>query len=284
MKRGKESRTAVMVCQARAMAHGRSQIARFSDPTALALLPEDARAVVERFQANLPPASLREKVERALLAKRAHMMVARTIVIDDAVRAARSEQLVILGAGLDGRAWRMPELAGVTVFEVDHPDSQREKRARAAALTPAARDIRFAAVDFERDSLEAALAAAGHEATKTTTWIWEGVVMYLERPAIEATLAVVQRRSAPGSRLVVAYHRPGFRVRLLGLLLRRIGEPLRSAFTPAQMSALLGTYGFQVVADADLATHAGAISAELVRETRPLSHLSIATADFTSRR
>ena len=119
------------------------------------------------------------------------MMVARTVAIDDAVRAATAPQVVILGAGLDGRAWRMPELRDVTVFEVDHPDSQRVKRARVSALEPVARDIRFVPVDFTRDRLDDALAAAGHDATRATTWIWEGVVMYLELSDIDATLSVI---------------------------------------------------------------------------------------------
>jgi Leucine carboxyl methyltransferase len=54
------------------------------------------------------------------------------VAIDDAIRTAASPQVVILGAGLDGRAWRVSELADAIVFEVDHPDSQRMKRERAA--------------------------------------------------------------------------------------------------------------------------------------------------------
>ena len=55
MKPGQESQTAVMVCAARAAAHGRTSVAAFTDPTALALLPEDARRHVERFRAGGPP-------------------------------------------------------------------------------------------------------------------------------------------------------------------------------------------------------------------------------------
>ena len=178
------------------------------------------------------------------------MMVARTIAIDEAVRAAASPQVVILGAGLDGRAWRMPELRDVTVFEVDHPDSQREKQARAAALQRIAREVRFVPVDFARDRLDDALAAAGHDPARPTTWVWEGVVMYLERADIEATLAVIQRRSAPGSRLVLHVRALGrCCCALIGLLVRRLGEPLRSLFTPEQMRALLARHGFAVARD-----------------------------------
>jgi methyltransferase (TIGR00027 family) len=173
----------------------------------------------------------------------------------------------------------MPELRDVVVLEVDHPDSQREKRARAAALVPAARDIRFVPVDFARDDLEAALAAAGHDPARPTTWIWEGVVMYLPRAAIEATLGVVARRSAARSRLVVLYHSPALFLPVIAFFVRRIGEPLRSVFRPAAMRALLARYGFEVVHDDDVPTIGAAMSAELGRGTRPMKHLRIATAD-----
>ncbi|MGE3456760.1 MAG: class I SAM-dependent methyltransferase [Kofleriaceae bacterium] len=280
MQQGQESRTAVMVCMARAIAHATGQL---SDPTALALLPEPARRTVERLHGGEPPSSLRERMEREFVDRRAKMMVARTIEIDHAIRTAAAPQVVILGAGLDGKTWRMHELAHATVFEVDHPDSQREKRRRAAALTPTAREVRFVAVDFARDDLEAALGSAGHDATQPTTWVWEGVVMYLERRAIEATLAIIQRRSAAHSRLIVAYIRSTILQRLTGIVVRRIGEPFRSVFTRDQMAALQARFGFGVVSDRDVPTIAGSLSAELGRATRAMNHLRIATADRLDR-
>jgi len=271
-----------MVCMGRAAAHGATDVARFSDPTALALLPPEARRRVERFRAGEPPEDLRERMMRPLLDRRSKVMVARTVAIDDAVRGAAARQLVILGAGLDGRAWRMPELHDVTVFEVDHPDSQREKRARAAALAPAAREVRFVPVDFERDDLETALAAAGHDPALTTTWIWEGVVMYLARSEIESTLEVIERRSARGSRLIIVYHRPALVLRLVNLVVRRLGEPLRSAFTTDEMRALLARYGFRIVTDQDLPAIGSGFSAEVARATRVMKHLRIAIADRVS--
>jgi methyltransferase (TIGR00027 family) len=278
MKAGEESQTSVLVCMGRALAHGRMRVPQFSDPTALQLLPEDARWRVERAMAGLPPSSIREKIQREFLERRAAMMVARTVAIDDAVRAAATPQLVILGAGLDGRAWRMPELRDVTVFEVDHPDSQREKRQRSQALATLCRNVRFVPVDYARDSLEEALVKAGHDAGRPTTWIWEGVVMYLDQDAIEATLSVLQRRSAPASRLVVAYHSPGATMRLVGVLLKQLGEPLKSAFTQEQMAALLARYGFAVLQDEDVCEVATRLSAELAEAARVMRHLRIVTA------
>ena len=279
MKSGHESQTAVMVCAARAAAHGRTDVAAFTDPTALALLPKDARQRVERFRSGLPPRSLRERVGNAILEKRSKMMVARTVAIDGAIRAAASSQFVVLGAGLDGRAWRMPELAEVTVFEVDHPDSQREKRARAASLKQAARDVRFVPVDFTRDRLDDALASAGHDPVRQTTWVWEGVVMYLERADIEATLRVIEARSAPGSRLVVVYHSPSIIRQMGGFFLGWVGEPFRSAFTANEMDTLLAGFGFAVVQDDDLASIATGMSAEFADTARLLQDMRIATAE-----
>ena len=278
MKPGRESQTAVMVAAARAAAHGRTTGVDFDDPTALALLPDDARRRVEEFRAGVVPKDARGRVARAFLDRRAKMMVARTVAIDEAVRAPGAPQVVILGAGLDGRAWRMAELRDVTVFEVDHPDSQREKQARAAGLTRMAREVRFVPVDFARDRLDDALAAAGHDPARATTWVWEGVVMYLEQSELEAALAVIQRRSAPGSRLVVMYLSRSLLLPLIAFLVRRVGEPLRSLFTPDQMRALLARYGLTVARDEGLPAIAARLSPELARDTRVMRHMRIATA------
>lgn len=280
MRPGQESRTAVMVCAGRALAHGRTEVSRFSDPTALALLPPESRARVERMREGiLSTGGLRERLRSLHIEALSRTMVGRTVAVDDAVRSAASPQVVILGAGLDGRAWRMDALREVTVFEVDHPDSQRQKRARAAALEPRAKEIRFVPVDFARDDLDAALETAGHDPTLPTTWIWEGVVMYLTLADIEATLRIVSRRSPTGSRLIVAYHGPALALRVVGAVVRRVGEPLRSAFTADQMRALLAAHGFDVLRDEDLPTIAAGISRSLARRTRGAGHLRIATAD-----
>lgn len=267
MKPGLESQTAILVCTARAFAH--EHLPPFSDPTALALLPEEARARMKSAKG----------LDLAFMEVRAKMMVARTVAIDEAIREAANPQLVILGAGLDGRAWRMRELEHVTVFEVDHPDSQRQKRARAAALEQVARDVRFVPVDFTRDSLGDALAGAGHDASKPTTWVWEGVVMYLTLPQIESTLAVIAERSAPGSRLIVMYHTASLMQVIMGFIVRRMGEPLRSKFKPREVQALFARYGFTVKRDDDLGSIGEKISSTVGEAGRKIRHNRIAVAD-----
>jgi len=263
MKVGTASRTAVLVCQGRAAAHGRIAAGRFDDPTALPILTEAERAPVEQVRSGVVPGTARERVNFEMVRACGELMVPRTIAIDDAIRERSSAQLVVLGAGLDGRAWRMDELAGVDVFEVDHPASQADKRERVTPLHLAARSMQFVAVDFSADDLGAVLEDAGHRMSDPTTWVWEGVVPYLTPAEVETTARVVSARSAPGSRLIVNYQMPSF-IAVVGRIVARglrlltrqpdplADEPRRSSWKPEAMKALLQRHGFTVARDADL--------------------------------
>lgn len=240
-----------MVCMGRAAAHGRTTAPLFSDPTALTLLSEEDRKEVANSLAD--PHGLRARARRAYFDLMEMMMVTRTIAMDQTIRARMPlEQLVILGAGLDGRAWRMKELAETVVFEVDHPDTQADKRSRATALTQHAKEVRFVPVDFTTDSLEEKLQAAGHDATKRTGWLWEGVIPYLTLPQIEATLDVVAKRSAPGSWLTATYQRFASTSVMLGWFVSRVGEPFLTLFREREIDALLSRKRFTVKSDDEL--------------------------------
>ncbi len=279
MKPGQASQTATLVCAARAIAHEASLLREFSDPTALALLPEESRKMVEAHRRG-PPKGVRARFGYEFMVARAAMMAVRTVLVDEAVRTAASRQVVILGAGLDGRAWRMPELRDAVVFEVDHPDTQRVKRARVGALERAARQVELVPVDFTRDDLAERLAAAGHDSTKPTTWIWEGVVMYLTPAEVEATLRIVAARSAPKSRLVIVYIAPGsWIVPIVGLVVRRLGEPFRSRFTADEMKALLARHGFEVASDESLPDAAKRMAPSIAEKARRVRHMRTVVAD-----
>lgn len=182
----------------------------------------------------------------------------RTAAIDDELHIGLgrgASQLVILGAGLDARAYRLPDLGDVAVFEVDFPATQAEKRARLDPTSATARSVTFVGVDFERDSLDERLASAGHDPELPTAWIWEGVTPYLDVPAFDATLEVVARRSAPASTLLVTYVTPELlRFDLAPRWLVRagfvaLGEPLKATFDPAELRARLEAHGLAVSSD-----------------------------------
>jgi methyltransferase (TIGR00027 family) len=193
----------------------------------------------------------------------AALMAPRTIAIDDATREHPTEQLVILGAGLDTRAWRMGQLADTIAFEVDHPTTQADKRERLGQRAPAAKEVRFVATDFAHRQLGEVLDRAGHRVESPTLWLWEGVVPYLEPAQVAATVAAVESRSVTGSRLVVNYQAQSARAgigQVIGRAMMRMArtpdpwsdEPHRSHWTPEQLSALLGEHAFTTVHDRDL--------------------------------
>ncbi|HEX7745103.1 MAG TPA: class I SAM-dependent methyltransferase [Micromonosporaceae bacterium] len=289
MDADRASRTAVVVCQGRAAADGRIAEGRFVDPVATALLRDDERVAVQRVREGVAPKGWGERVEFEMVRAGANVMVPRTVAIDDAVRERLGTQVVIVGAGLDDRAWRMPELSDVEVFEVDHPASQRDKRSRVEGLQPLARSVRFVPVDFTRERLDTALQSAGHRPEEATTWIWEGVVPYLTRTEVAATVQALSGRSAAGSRLVVNYLSPSLSAafgRLLAWAMTATArkrslwadEPRRSSWTPRAMGELLTAYGFSVNRDDDLLTLAEDLSVP-IRPRRSLQTGRVVIAD-----
>jgi methyltransferase (TIGR00027 family) len=254
VKAERASRTAHFVALGRALADaGLSHVPGFHDPTARVFLNEKGK----RSLAKTEHAARNAKSGTALQMARvmADLIALRTTAIDTAVReaiAGGASQLVILGAGYDGRAWRMPELASVRIFEIDHPTTQGEKRTHLAELPVPPGTVEFVSMDFERESLDAVLDAAGHDSITTTCWIWEGVVMYLTRNAMRLTLAGIAGRSAPGSTLIVNYHTMHRRF-IARLIFRLMGEPQISVWTRSEMAADLRSVGFVVREDSGMA-------------------------------
>jgi methyltransferase (TIGR00027 family) len=188
------------------------------------------------------------------------MLTLRTLAIDEFLVAALSgaqsegiDQLVILGAGLDARAFRLAELGSVDVLEVDHPATQGYKRTRCSGLTPRARSLRFVAVDFEEDCLKEKLISGGFDAARRTMWIWEGVIMYLSDAALRATLDSIAALSLPESLLLAQYREPfstddAIQQRMLDSL-RRCGEPPIGLRTRETMRVELERAGLRVICD-----------------------------------
>ena len=253
MKAERPSRTAHFVALGRALADaGLSHVPDFHDPTARVFLTDKGKRSFGRTE--LAARGGKRGIAADAARVMADMIALRTAAIDTAVRdaiAAGAMQLVILGAGYDGRAWRMPELTGVKVFEVDHPATQRDKRAHLSELPSPKGIVSFVSMNFETESLDAALQRAGHDRSSPTCWIWEGVVMYLRRDVMRATLASIADRCAAGSTLIVNYHTVHRRL-LARLIFRLIGEPQVSAWTPEEMATDLRSAGFVVREDSGM--------------------------------
>jgi methyltransferase (TIGR00027 family) len=133
-------------------------------------------------------------------------LAARTRFFDDAVLgaiAAGVDQIVILGAGYDGRALRF-RTPGVQFFEVDHPATQADKRERLAAIAAGTEGITFVAADFTEPGLDDALTAGGYDRGRRALFTCEGVLRYLPEPWFRELLRVTCDVAAPTSELAVS--------------------------------------------------------------------------------
>ncbi|MDN3351321.1 class I SAM-dependent methyltransferase [Actinomadura sp. DC4] len=128
----------------------------------------------------------------------------RTRVLDDfLLRQARAgvRQVVLLGAGLDTRAYRLDWPPGCRVFEIDREGVLAFKGRVLGGLRAAPKAERVAiGVDLRGDWAEA-LTGAGFDPEAPTAWLAEGVLLYVPRLAERALMAAVDRLSAAGSAL-----------------------------------------------------------------------------------
>jgi len=244
------SQTAVLTAAARALHREEPPPWVLDDHLALELAGDEGVSITGR---------LRDELSAENLLTFSRWMCVRARLAEDVVERAVADgirQYAILGAGLDSFAYRRPDLlAGLRVFEVDHPASQAWKRERLAELgvdLPA--NLVFAAVDFERQTLRAGLQAAGFDFTARAVFSWIGVTMYLTLTAIEATLETVAA-CPPDSRIVLTYNLPPSALEgqgraidsTMSRLVGEVGEPWISLFTPAEAEVLLRRCGFEAI-------------------------------------
>src|ERR1700733_14357288 len=176
------SRTAQRVALRRAAHQVVDHPRVFEDPLAIAIAGSDPEAL----------GTVEQPYSRSLRA----FIAVRSRYAEDHLLAAAARgvpQYVVLGAGLDTFAYRNPfQSAGLRVFEVDHPATQEWKRAQLCAAgiaIPA--EMTFAAVDFERQSLEDGLRIARFERQQPAMFSWLGVTPYLSRAAFDGTIQFI---------------------------------------------------------------------------------------------
>ncbi len=247
MRRGQPSRTALGAAFHRAAHQVLERGAIFADPLAVRILADDADTAIRAAQAD--PSRRRLRL----------FIAARSRFAEDALAAAIPRgvsQLVVLGAGLDTFAYRTTLADRLLMFEVDHPATQAWKRQRLAATGIAVpRALRFAPVDFERETLAEALAAAGFAPRRPTLFTWLGVVPYLTEPAVLSTLAFIAGLPG-GADVVFDYGNPpapddvadDAHARLAARV-AAAGEAFRSLFETGALHARLAALGFSAIED-----------------------------------
>jgi methyltransferase (TIGR00027 family) len=122
----------------------------------------------------------------------------------DATKAG-VRQAVILAAGLDTRAYRLPWPDGTTVYEVDQPQVIEFKTRTLADLGAApTADRKAVAVDL-RDDWVGALRDIGFSTERPTAWIAEGLLGYLPPDAQDRLFDTITTLSFSGSRIGTGY-------------------------------------------------------------------------------
>ncbi|MCZ2846316.1 MAG: SAM-dependent methyltransferase, partial [Candidatus Bathyarchaeota archaeon] len=115
------------------------------------------------------------------------------------------ETVVNLGAGMDCRAYYLPNLAETTYFHVDHPLVIHKKKKKMKKIFGSLPDnIVYVPVDFQKQTLDDVLKNAGYHLSSKTLFIWEAVTQYISKEANDSIFKYI-RQAAPGSKLVFSY-------------------------------------------------------------------------------
>jgi methyltransferase (TIGR00027 family) len=260
MKDDSPSRTAAFVAAARQLGQLLPADVRLvDDPYGAAFASPQVGKWLETKAEDLRPLATLPGMRQWIL-----YMQVRTRVIDDALRAwlaGGGRQLVLLGAGYDCRALRLPELANARVLEVDHPATQARKRSVLEQIG-ARSHAEYITWDFESRAMEDlpdVLDEAGLDLAAPVFTIWEGVTMYLTEAAIDASLRAIRAWSAPGSQLAMTYFarthfvQPSLLTRAMQAVVATIGEPWKFGWHPEQLPEYLEARKFSLVADIALA-------------------------------
>jgi methyltransferase (TIGR00027 family) len=252
------SRTAEYMAMFRASEHAKGSGRRvFADPLAIALLPGNLRLPARLLAVPSIGDVLTRYIDRRWPGARTSG-IARTRLIDDWIGESigHAEQVVLLGAGLDTRAWRLAALDSIKVFEVDHPATATVKRERLRAAGADLNRVTFVAVDFEIDDFEQRLREAGFDPTRRTIVVWEGVSQYLTGDAVCGVMRWAGRL-APRSRFIFTYVHEGAidgSVAFDGAekVIAKVddsGEPWRFGLLPSELSHFLRERGLRLISD-----------------------------------
>ena len=188
-------------------------------------------------------------------------VICRSRYIDEVVTAALAKsirQAVILGAGVDTRAYRLPGMAQAQIFELDMARVQKVKRVRVARRfgnVPA--NVHFVPIDFDEQDLDEVMKGSGFDPAQPAIFVWEAVTQYLTGAAVAQTLRFVGK-CAVGSRVVFTYvlrwiieHPERDREAMALMKLSKMKmAPFIFGLEPAEIPAFLQGFHLRVLEDA----------------------------------
>lgn len=290
----KPSLTSLLSAYARAY-HAQMELGGFRDEFARALLTDEEWGALRGYL--LSGRDFLLSGEAALTDENAlHRMVctqflpvtlARSAYCEETLQCALrtgTAQAVLLGAGLETTALRHP---GMTVYEVDRPASQTDKRERlrrAGLRSPAV----YIPADLTLDDLPTRLKEAGFDPLRKTVFTLLGVSYYLPLNALDALLADISSIAVPGTAFLLDYTEDAFltadapRVRRMIVMADAAGEPILTTFSEGSLAALLERHGFALYEHVSWE----ALGKRFLTDTPDVSafeHISCALAVFTGK-
>ncbi|VVB69588.1 Leucine carboxyl methyltransferase [uncultured archaeon] len=188
-------------------------------------------------------------------------VIARVRYFDDFVTRSIDdglEQLIILGAGYDSRAYRIEELKKITTFEVDHPATQVVKIEKVKNIFGSLQDhVVFVPVNLESEELGQRLLEMGYNPSKKSLFLLEGLSYFLSPHAVDEILLFVVKNSGKGSSLLFDYYPKSVVdgscelnvVKNIHSLLAQLGEPLQFGIEDGTAETFLEQRGFSQVRD-----------------------------------
>ena len=203
MKKNQSSRSAEGVAALRAIESQKPESKRICyDPFADMLIPHSISFSISKF---IITSGMYERMVPGAMA----FVTGRERYIDDFLKTCLNEgldQVVILGAGFDTRAYRIEGIGKTRVFEIDHPSTQEVKLARLKKAINSLPDyVIFIPVDFNTQELGERLLSSGFDEQGKTLFIWQGVTYFLTPEGVDGTLSFIANHSGPGSSVIFDY-------------------------------------------------------------------------------
>jgi methyltransferase (TIGR00027 family) len=181
------------------------------DGLAYRMLPAGSRIFVKLMQLNWVRNWMIRQSEKSLPGIWGGMLCRKRYVDDKLIESIGHIDAVInLGAGFDTRAYRLPALAGIPIWEVDQLEIINSKRPRLLkTFRKIPSNINLVPIDFDNEDLGSVLASHGYPEGKRTFFIWEAVTQYLTEAGIRSTFNFLAK-APTGSRLIFTYVRKDF--------------------------------------------------------------------------
>ena len=257
MANPKPSRSAEGVAGFRAIETQKPEAERIcNDPYARAMIPN---GILFSLLKLMIKSGLYERMAPGAIA----FICGRERYIDDYLKVCLSEgfdQIVILGAGFDTRAYRISGIEHTRVFEIDQTATQEVKLKRLKKIIdPLPAYVTFVPMDFNTQELGELLQSSGYNEQGKTLFIWQGVTYFLTAEGVDNTLAFIANHSGPGSAVIFDYcynetiHDTS---RGYGKSLRQAsrvsGEPYLFGIDQGQVEPFLAERGFCDVLDVPL--------------------------------